>query len=75
MAPHTQLCGKCRGSESALTVEAKEAQARLGELTRLEFSPIIPIERPPTAKERNDFAREIARWFVNNRSHVMEGAA
>ena len=49
--------GQIRACES----EAKEAQARLGELTRLEFSPVIPIERPPTAKERNDFAKERSR--------------
>src|SRR5437764_2847459 len=48
--------GQIRAYESA----AKEAQARLGKLTRLEFSPIIPIERTPTAKERNDFARGVA---------------
>jgi hypothetical protein len=73
--PTPSFAENVEGQIRAYEAEAKEARARLRELVSLEFSPIIPIERPPTAKERNDFAREIARWFVNNRSHVIEGAA
>jgi hypothetical protein len=50
---------------------AEEAEARIRELT----PPIVPKERPPTAKERNDVAREIGRWLAKNLGRVIEGIA
>jgi hypothetical protein len=73
--PTPSFAENVEGQIRAYEAEAKEAQARLRELTRLEFSPIIPIERPPTASERNSVARDLARWFVNNHRHVIEGTA
>jgi hypothetical protein len=73
--PTPSFAENVEGQIRAYEAEAKEAQARLRELVRLEFSPIIPIERPPTARERNSVARDLARWFVNNHRHVIEGTA
>jgi hypothetical protein len=50
---------------------ADQAEAQLREFG--EFPPIILRERPPTAKERNDVAREIARWLIKNLGRVVEG--
>jgi hypothetical protein len=63
--------GLIRARES----EAEQAQTRLRELARLQFSSTIPKERPPTAKERNEAAREIARWLVKNHEQVVEGVS
>ena len=54
--------------------EVERAEARIRELTRFQTSPIIPRQRPAAARERNDVAREIARWLVKNQGHVVEGA-
>jgi hypothetical protein len=45
--PTPSFAENVEGQIRAYEAEAKEAQARLRELVRLEFSPIIPIERPP----------------------------
>ena len=58
---------------SAPTHRTPQAQARLRELTAPP-PPIIPREKPPTASERYDIARATARWLVQNREHVIEGA-
>lgn len=55
--------------------EAEQAQARLREIARLNFLSTIPRERPPTTKERNDVAREIARWLAKNHNQVIEGVS
>jgi hypothetical protein len=52
---------------------AEEAEARLRELT--EPPPTIPQQRPPTTRERNDAAREIAKWLARNLGRVIEGVA
>jgi hypothetical protein len=54
---------------------AEEAEARVREITGFGPPPIIPKERPPTTRERNDVAREIARWLARNLGRVVEGAA
>jgi hypothetical protein len=61
--------GLIRAHES----DAEQAQARLRELTA-PLPPTIPRERPPTASERNDVAREVARWLARDRGRVIEGA-
>jgi hypothetical protein len=63
--------GLIRAHES----EVEQAQARLRELETLQFSSTIPKERPPTARERNDAAREIAQWLVKNRGQLVEGVS
>jgi hypothetical protein len=63
------------GEIRALEAEAERAEARIRELTRFEPPPIIPKERPPTASERNDAAREIAKWLAKNLGRVIEGVA
>jgi hypothetical protein len=63
------------GEIRALEAEAERAEARLRELTRFEPPPIIPKERPPTTSERNDAAREIAKWLARNLGRVIEGIA
>lgn len=73
--PTPSFAENVEGQIRAYESEAKEAQARLGELTRLEFSPIIPTKRPFTTREQNNIARELALWFANNHRHVIEGDA
>jgi hypothetical protein len=63
--------GRIRAYES----EAEEAEARLREITKLNFLSTVPQERPPTTKERNDAAREIARWLARNHNQVIEGVS
>jgi hypothetical protein len=63
------------GQIRALEAEAERAEARIRELTRVEPPPIVPKERPPTTRERNDAAREIAKWLAKNLGRVIEGAA
>jgi hypothetical protein len=63
--------GLIRAHES----EAEQAQARLRELARLQFSPGIPSEKQPSDLRWSDTAREIARRFVENHRHVVEGAS
>jgi hypothetical protein len=53
--------------------EAEEALGRLGELAQLQAPLIIPRSRPSTAQERHKVAREVARWLVKNRGHIIEG--
>jgi hypothetical protein len=53
--------------------EAEQALGRLGELTRPLTPLIIPKNRPSAGQERNGIAREVARWLVKNRGHVIEG--
>jgi hypothetical protein len=62
------------GEIRALEAEAERAEARLRELTRFE-PPIVPKQRPPTTSERNDAAREIAKWLAKNLGRVIEGVA
>ena len=63
------------GEIRALEAEAERAETRIRELTRAEPPPIIPKERPPTTRERNDAAREIGRWLARNLGRIIEGAA
>jgi hypothetical protein len=63
------------GEIRALEAEAERAEARIRDLTRVELPPNIPKERPPTARERNDAAREIGRWLAKNLGRIIEGAA
>ena len=72
--PRPSAYESVEGLIHAYESEAEQAHARLCELARLQFSSTIPEERPPTAKERNDAAREIARWLIQNRGNVIEGA-
>jgi hypothetical protein len=58
----------------AYEAEAEQARARIRELTRFQTEPIVPKERPETAKERNDIAREIAKWVAKNQEKAVEGA-
>src|SRR6185295_8347922 len=53
---------------------ADEAEARIRELTS-EPPPLIPKREPATSKERNDIAREIAKWLLRNYGRVVEGAS
>lgn len=53
---------------------AEEAEARLLELAG-GSPPTIPKQRPPTTQERNDAAREIAKWLARNLGRVIEGIA
>jgi hypothetical protein len=73
--PTPSFAENVEGQIRAYESEAEEAQARLRELTRLEFSPIIPTKRPFTTREQNNIARELALWFANNHRHVIEGDA
>jgi hypothetical protein len=63
------------GEIRALEAEAERAEARIREFTRVEPPPNIPKERPPTTRERNDAAREIAKWLARNLGRVIEGTA
>jgi hypothetical protein len=51
---------------------AEEAEARVRELTRYQTEPIIPKQRPATSRERNDVAREIAKWLARNLGRDVE---
>jgi hypothetical protein len=56
--------------------DAEQAQARLRELAA-PLSPIIPRERPPTARERYDITKAAARWLAQRwlaqeERHVVE---
>jgi hypothetical protein len=55
--------------------DAEQAQARLRELARLQFSPAGPSEKQPTDPRWSDTAREIARRFAENHRHVVEGTS
>jgi len=68
------LWENAEGAIWAYEAEAEQAEARWRELTRFQTSPIIPRQRPDAASERNDVAREIARWLVKNQGQVVEGA-
>jgi hypothetical protein len=61
------------GAIRAYESEAEQAQVRIRELARIETAPVIPRQRPPSAHERNDVAREIARWIAKQREHIVEG--
>jgi hypothetical protein len=63
------------GAIRAYETETVRAEARLRELTRYQTEPIVPKQRPGTPKERNDIAREIAKWLVRNYGRVVEGVA
>jgi hypothetical protein len=54
---------------------AQQAQARFRELASLAVSSHVPRQRPPTAQERHDIAREVARGLVKYGGHVIEGAS
>jgi hypothetical protein len=63
------------GAIRAYESEAEQAQARLRELAARDLLARIPKERPPTARDRNDIARDIATWFAKHHRHVIEGVA
>ena len=63
------------GAIRAYESEAEQAQARLRELAAFELPLRIPKERPPTTRERNDVARDIARWFATHHRHAIEGVS
>jgi hypothetical protein len=71
--PRPSAYESVEGLIRAYASDAEQAQARLRELIAPP-PPIIPRERPPTASERYDVARATARWLVQNREHVIEGA-
>ena len=73
--PRPSAYASVEGLIRAYESEAEQAQARLRELTPIEPSPIIPRQRPTTAQERNEVAREIARWLVKHRGHIVEGVS
>jgi hypothetical protein len=73
--PERSIEQTVEGQIRAYEAEAAQAQARLRELTRFEPPPIIPKQRPPTSRERNDTAREIAKWLARNVGRVIEGIA
>jgi hypothetical protein len=73
--PEPGFEGSVEGQIRAYEAQAEQAQARLRELTRYQTEPIIPKQRPNTPKERNDVAREIARWLVENLGRIVEGVA
>jgi hypothetical protein len=51
---------------------AEEAEARVRELTRYQTEPIVPRQRPATSRERNDIAREIAKWLAKKLGRDVE---
>jgi hypothetical protein len=55
--------------------EAEQAQARLRELARQQFSPLIPAESRRPGQRWSDTAREIAQWLVKDRGYVVEGVS
>jgi hypothetical protein len=63
--------GLIRAHES----DAKQAQARLRELARLQFLPPIKSEKAPANPRWSDTARELAQSFVENHRHVVEGTS
>jgi hypothetical protein len=69
--PRPSAYESIEGLIRAYESDAEQAQARLRELTA-PLPPIIPRERPPATSERNDVAREVARWLAQNRGHVIE---
>jgi hypothetical protein len=71
--PRPSAYESVEGLIRAYASDAEQAQARLRELTA-PLTPLIPRERPATASDRNDIARATARWLVQNREHVIEGA-
>jgi hypothetical protein len=64
-----------QGAIRAYESEAEQAQARLRELAVRDLWERIPKERPPAARDRNDIARDTARWFAKHHRHVIEGVA
>ena len=73
--PRPSTYESVEGLIRAYESEAEQAQARFRELARIETSLSIPRQRPATAQERNDVAREIARWLVKHRGHIVEGVS
>jgi hypothetical protein len=73
--PRPSTYESVEGLIRAYESEAEQAQARFRELAGIETSPSIPRQRPPTAQERNDVAREIARWLIRHRGHIVEGVS
>jgi hypothetical protein len=53
---------------------ADEAEARIRELASFELPPLVPKRKPDTSKERNDIAREIAKWMDRNYGRATERA-
>jgi hypothetical protein len=70
--PQPGLSNSLEGRIRDYEATAEQAEARLRELARFELPPIVPRERPDTAKERNDIAREVAQWLVRNRGTAIE---
>jgi hypothetical protein len=69
--PRPSAYESIEGLIRAYESDAEQAQARLRELAA-PLPPIIPRERPSATSERNDVAREVARWLAQNRGHVIE---
>jgi hypothetical protein len=70
--PQRNFSNSVEGQIREYEVQAEQAEARLRELARFEPPPIIPKERPASSKERNDIAREVARWLIRNRGSAIE---
>jgi hypothetical protein len=73
--PRPSAYESVEGLIRAYESEAEQAQARLREFAGIEPWPIIPRQRPTTAQDRNEVAREIARWLVKHRGHIVEGVS
>jgi hypothetical protein len=76
--PRPSAYASVEGLIRAYEADAEQAEARLRELAA-PLPPIIPTERPPAARERNDIARATARWLAQRwlaqgQRHVVEGA-
>jgi hypothetical protein len=63
--------GLIRAHES----DVQQAQARLRELARVQFSSETSIDQQLANQRWSDTAREIAQWLVKNRSQVSEGGS
>jgi hypothetical protein len=55
--------------------DAQQAQAHLREIARAQFLPRLTGEKPAADPRWSDIARDIARRFVENHRHVVEGTA
>jgi hypothetical protein len=71
--PRPSAYESVEGFIRAYEADAEQAEARLRELAA-PLPPMIPREGPPTASERNDVARAVARWLARDRGHAIEGA-
>jgi hypothetical protein len=73
--PRPSAYGSVEGLIRTHLSEAEQAQARLRELARLQFLPGLRSEKQPPDQRWSEVAREIARRFVENHRHVVEGTS